>query len=46
MNSGKLLAMVNIFISLLACLGYALAGDYRRAIYWGSAAVLTSSVTF
>jgi hypothetical protein len=46
MNYGKLLAITSIAISVLACIGYLLAKDYRRAIYWASAACLTSSVTF
>lgn len=46
MNYGKILAIVNIGIAVLACIGYLIASDYRRALYWGSAAVLTSSVTF
>ena len=45
-NIGKILAMVNIVIACGACLGYACVGDTRRALYWGSAAVLTASVTF
>lgn len=45
-NIGKYLALMNMTIAAAACLGYALAGDLRRAIYWGAAAVLTASVTF
>lgn len=46
MNPGKALAVCNIIIAVGACLGYAWIGDVRRAIYWGSAALLTASVTF
>lgn len=46
MNWGKTLALVNMACSLLACIGYLCVQDYRRATYWGSAAVLTASVTF
>lgn len=43
---GKTLAVTLIALDVLACLGYAIAGDTRRAIYWGAAAVLTATVTF
>lgn len=43
---GKAFAIVNIILSLGACLGYLAAKDWRHAIYWGSAAILTGSVTF
>lgn len=46
MNPGKALSFVSIAISVCACIGYAFAGDVRRSIYWGAAAVLTSAVTF
>ena len=42
---GKVFAIVQMGCAILACLGYLVAGDYRRSIYWGSAAVLTGSVT-
>ncbi len=42
---GFYLAIANMSLAVLACLGYALAGDARHAIYWGAAAVLTASVT-
>jgi hypothetical protein len=45
MNVGKLLAIANMSLAALACLGYLTAGDFRKAIYWGAAAVLTASVT-
>lgn len=44
-NPGYLLALGNMTLSALACLGYLWAGDYRHAMYWGSAFVLTGSVT-
>ncbi len=43
---GYYLAVANIILSVGACIGYLVQGDYRYAIYWGSAALLTSSVTF
>lgn len=46
MNWGRILAITSIVISILACIGYGYAGDIRRTLYWGAAAVLTSSVTF
>jgi hypothetical protein len=46
MNWGRFLSCVSIVISISACVGYLFAKDYRRAIYWGSAATLTASVTF
>ena len=35
-----------IFLNILSCIVYATNGDWRKAIYWASAAVLTASVTF
>jgi type IV secretory pathway VirB2 component (pilin) len=35
-----------IVIDLGASIVYAADGDWRRAVYWIAAAVLTSSVTF
>ena len=35
-----------IFLDLCAAGGYAAAGDWRRAVYWIAAAVLTASVTY
>lgn len=46
MNYGKALAIVSMIVSVGACIGYLLAKDYRRALYWASAATLTASVTF
>ncbi len=46
MNTGKVLAIAVIVLSVGACIGYAWAGDARRAIYWAAGAVITSSVTF
>lgn len=43
---GKYLAVANILLSCGAFIGYLYVGDYRHAIYWASAAVLTSTVTF
>jgi hypothetical protein len=38
--------IVMIVGSILACLVYTFEGDFRRAIYWASAAVVNASVTF
>ena len=35
-----------IVLNLGAVVAYGLEGDWRRAIYWGAAAVLTAVVTF
>lgn len=43
MNYGKVLATVMIVLSVGACIGYALAGDVRRAVYWGAASILEQS---
>lgn len=45
-NFGFILANVQIVVAIGASVGYACAGDYRRAIYWAAAAVLTASVTY
>ena len=37
---------VMIALSLASSLVWALAGDWRRALYWVAAAVLTFSVTY
>lgn len=41
----RILAYSIIVISSGACVCYALAGDFRRAVYWGAAAILNLSVT-
>lgn len=46
MNVGKALAATMIIISIGACIGYAAAGDVRKSIYWGAAAVINFVVTF
>jgi hypothetical protein len=46
MNYGKLFAAIMIALQVAACCAYASQGDYRRAIYWAAATVLTGSVTF
>lgn len=43
---GQKLALLQIGVAVCACLGYLFDGDYRCAIYWGAAAVLTATVTF
>jgi hypothetical protein len=42
----RALPMALVVLDLGASLVYALAYDWRRAIYWFAAAVLTSCVTF
>ncbi len=44
--SGRSFAIMNMCLSIAACIGYLYAKDYRRALYWAAAAVLTASVTF
>lgn len=46
MNFGMLLAIAMIMLSVGAAIGYAVAGDWRRAIYWILAAGITAVVTF
>lgn len=41
----RTLAYSVIIINTGACVCYAIAGDYRRAVYWGAAAILNLSVT-
>lgn len=44
---GTIFPTTLIIIDLLAAFVYAAAeSDYRRAIYWTAAAILTASVTF
>lgn len=45
-NYGFVLAVANIILSAGAGVGYLLQKDYRKAIYWFAAAVITASVTF
>ena len=45
-NLGKTIATVMIVLSVLAAVGYLIAGDYKRVAYWCAAAVLTWSVTY
>jgi hypothetical protein len=45
MNIGKSLAIASMILSILASVGYFIAGDVRRGIYWLAAAVLTATVT-
>ncbi len=46
MNAGKLLSIAVIVLSIAAAIGYAVAGDIRRTIYWAASAILITSVTF
>jgi len=46
MKPQLILPCVSIALSVGSCAVYLWAGDYRRAIYWAAAAVLTASVTF
>ncbi len=45
MNWGRLAALAQMALCILASLGYLASKDYRRAIYWMAAAVITGSVT-
>ena len=42
----KLFPTVLIGLDICAAIAYAFAGDWRRAIYWFAAAVLTATVTY
>jgi hypothetical protein len=46
MISPKTLPTILIIIGVLAAIPYAMAGDYRRCIYWLAAGVLTLVVTW
>lgn len=46
MNAGKVLAITITFISAGASIGYLVAGDYRRAIYWAGAVIVNAAVVF
>jgi hypothetical protein len=41
----RLLAWGVIILNIGACIGYCVAGDYRKAVYWGAAAALNLSIT-
>lgn len=45
MDYGKILAMTNMGLCLLAAIGYAMDGDFRRSFYWACAFGITASVT-
>ena len=42
----KLFPTVLIVLDLAACIVYAVGGDWRKAVYWLAAAVLTITVTY
>lgn len=42
----RLFPVLLISLDVLASINYAASGDWRRCIYWASAAVLTATVTF
>ena len=46
MQIERLLPTVQILLSVGSCIAYLFAGEYRKAVYWGAAAVLTASVTY
>jgi hypothetical protein len=46
MNFGKFFAIIQMAGALCASVGYLCVGDFRRAIYWAAAAIITGSVTF
>jgi hypothetical protein len=45
LNWGKVMAWVLIAMMLLAAVGYAVARDYRKALYWFFAACVSVTVT-
>lgn len=45
MNWGKTMAIAMMALSIASAIGYAAAGDYRRATYWTAASILTATVT-
>lgn len=46
LNWGKALAIAMIILSVGASIGYFIAGDWKRGLYWLFAAGITSTVTF
>jgi hypothetical protein len=46
MNFGKFFSWAMVGLSLLASVGYFVAGDKRMALYWFFAASLTATVTY
>jgi hypothetical protein len=46
MRLEQFMPFASMVISALAAIAYLYAGDYRRAVYWVAASVLTASVTF
>lgn len=46
MTIEKIAPTIQIFLSIAAAIGYGVAGDWRRAVYWTAAAVLTFTVTY
>lgn len=45
MNWGKIFAISQLLLCVAACIGYLCSKDWRRALYWGAAAVIGGSVT-
>lgn len=46
MNFGKMFAITQLALCICASVGYFLAGDLKRGVYWLCAAGITASVTF
>lgn len=46
MNRAQVFPALLILLDFAASIGYMLCADWRRAIYWFAAAVLTTCVTF
>ena len=42
----RVFPIILIALDVLAAIVYGFAGDWRRVVYWVSAAVLTASVTY
>lgn len=45
LNWGKSFAFAQLLLCIAASIGYLFAKDWRRAIYWGAAAVISGSIT-
>lgn len=44
-NAGKLCGCAQVVLALAACLGYIIAKDSRRALYWLFVACIEATVT-
>jgi len=46
MNWGARIAWFSVVLCFGSCIGYAIAGDHRRALYYFFAACITATVTY